>query len=360
MNGAKWFAGIVFGFVIVLTARFCACTKDHAGVRRSGMNSPQNQPRANSLSAPADDLFLIRDGQVGKVHAGMKLAAVQSLFGRNCVKVGDSPYDSIWDLYDEAVFVYLPGEKTPIFTAGLSEYPWNYRGEDYDLRDETLGPIVVDDGRFHTAEGIRVGSTVAEIRRAYLDLKIVWQHNWYWDIYSERFGLKFNLRDPFSRPGDDARIKAIEVSVPRPVVDWHTYANKKYQVSFRYPGDLVVREKVFQEAPNCRGLLVSILAKNKPGEAVLDLFIYERGKGMYYLEAAYCRMHKQVYFNGFPATICDDGGSASVNWAVYHLEKQFSYRWRPCLAGEEERNGPRDWAYPILSILRSVSYSYPE
>jgi hypothetical protein len=123
MNRCKWNVGSIVIFVIILLVGSSACNKDRVDGQRQGMNSTAKPARNNSLPAPADDVFLIDNGYVGKVHTGMKLADVQALFGKTNVKIADSPYDPIWDLYDEAVFVYWPGEKAPLFTAGLSEYP---------------------------------------------------------------------------------------------------------------------------------------------------------------------------------------------------------------------------------------------
>lgn len=103
-----------------------------------------------------ENAFLLAKGKAGLIEVGMTIDAAQAKYGREATKlVAHYPEGMFTPLLE----VYLPGQTSttaPALLLGI------------DLENEWIvDGIGVNDARFRTREGIGVGSTLGEVRRAY-------------------------------------------------------------------------------------------------------------------------------------------------------------------------------------------------
>ncbi len=102
--------------------------------------------------------FLITSERAGVIETGMAVDDLYRLFGTDCVKLVDLQAEGF---FYPALEVYMGREK-PSVDADL------VCGGGY-----TLGRLRIYDERFHLESGIRVGSTLGDLRKAY---HIDWLH----------------------------------------------------------------------------------------------------------------------------------------------------------------------------------------
>lgn len=109
-----------------------------------------------NVAGAQENAFLLAKGKAGFVEIGMTIDAAQAKYGREATK--------LIARYPEGMFtplleVYLPGHTSTTAPALLLRIEQD--------KEWIIDGIGVEDGRFRTREGIGVGSTLGQIRRAY-------------------------------------------------------------------------------------------------------------------------------------------------------------------------------------------------
>ncbi len=107
-------------------------------------------------SAP-DDPFLIASGAAGPVRVRMAVEEIYNVYSRDQIKLVDLDLEG---MFSPALKVESGGRSLMTAEITCSRSGWS------------IFRIRVEDARFHTHEGIRVGSTLAELKKAYPDLKL--------------------------------------------------------------------------------------------------------------------------------------------------------------------------------------------
>ena len=168
-----------------------------------------------AFAAPAvaqSDAFLLARGRAGPIRTGMFVDTVYRHVDRKAV--------SLIDLFGEGMFtpaiaVRLPGSvATPALIAPIREWPcFAFAVQGIDVRDP----------RFRTKEGIGVGSTVGDVRRAYRDARFSEEEGPHLWVESQRMNFRMASAANVDTtrvtavwlPGDDPRVVRQQVCPER-------------------------------------------------------------------------------------------------------------------------------------------------
>jgi hypothetical protein len=140
------------------------------------------------------DSFEIQNGRVGRAHVGMTVAEFYSAFDRREIELVDLDLEGT---FSPALEVHSNNHL--LLTAEIDKRNGGWM----------IFRITVLDRRFHTSRGISVGSTYADVKKAYPGLKILMgegQQFAFAETESLSFGLNADIRNP---PSDRSRVTSI-------------------------------------------------------------------------------------------------------------------------------------------------------
>ena len=153
-----------------------------------------------SPSAGQANEWLISGSRVGKAAIGMSVDALYSVYGRDNVRLVDLFGEG---MFNPALQIYLPFEQgAPALVASIAHVCGQFR----------VSAVAVHSARYRTADGVGVGSTVAEVRRHYPDARASREEGP--SLIVPALKLTFALGDDAF--ADAARVMKVWISGPLP------------------------------------------------------------------------------------------------------------------------------------------------
>jgi len=149
---------------------------------------------STSAALAQSDSFQIHNGRSGRMHVGMTVEEFYQAFDRREIKLVDLDGEG---MFSPALVVRSNGQ---VLVTG-----------EIDKRngDWIIFRIEINDRRYHTVAGLSVGSTLADLKRAYPGLKIVMGEGQQF-AYAETESLSFGLdADIGKKPPDRSRVTSI-------------------------------------------------------------------------------------------------------------------------------------------------------
>lgn len=139
-----------------------------------------------------DDPFLIKDSGVGRIHLGMTVDEFLAAYERSQVRLVDLQLEG---MFSPALKVQSNGH--PLLTAEID-------------RGWVISRIQLEDRRFHTAEGISIGSTFAEIQRAYPGSKaLMGEGQWFGRVDKRALSFGLDGGDIEEPPTNESKVTSI-------------------------------------------------------------------------------------------------------------------------------------------------------
>jgi hypothetical protein len=139
-----------------------------------------------------DDPFLIKESGVGRIHLGMTVDEFLATYEGSQVRLVDLHVEG---MFSPALKVQSNGH--PLLTAEID-------------RGWVIFRIQLEDRRFHTAEGISIGSTFAEIRTTYPGLKVgMGEGQWFGRIDKRALSFGLDAADIHKPPTNESKVTSI-------------------------------------------------------------------------------------------------------------------------------------------------------
>jgi hypothetical protein len=140
---------------------------------------------------------------------------------------------------------------------------------------------------------------------------------------------------------------------------WLTYVDPYERFSFRYPSNLTVKSED-PEKLHIEGLVAVVNLVSRPESPVVLRLLATEPAGNR-MAVSYdraflrkvCKSYEEIRIGPLSAVNCVTCGRAACSWTTHVLgRRQFSFLTG--LPDEADSTGPRDGAFPLLSIVQSL------